>query len=167
MKYFIEELKLAFDNKLYILSLNSALIIPDICSGLESSNGETSGSKYMAWFEKYCKTKFNGMLSAKDAWKLRCAVLHQGRFDHKDISYEKIIFQLPNKGVEVGTMEVNNGTPMLSISITLFVLDMLKSYEEWYSQSKDDSNVKKNLENSINFHPNGLLPFFIGVPVIA
>lgn len=35
-----KELEVAHENGLYILSLNTALIIPDVCGALESENGK-------------------------------------------------------------------------------------------------------------------------------
>jgi len=82
MENLINELKSALDNGLYQIALNTALIIPDISSAVESENGQTNGTKYKEWFDKYVAPKYNGNVSGEDVYKIRCASLHQGKLNH-------------------------------------------------------------------------------------
>ncbi len=58
MEILINELKSCLANGMYLTAINTSLIIPDICSALESENGETTGAKYKNWFNTYVSNKY-------------------------------------------------------------------------------------------------------------
>ena len=93
MQILINELKGAFENNLWFIAINISLTIPDICSALESENGKTDGTKYKNWINTYLVQKYNNFITGDDIWKLRCASLHQGKFNHDCPRFNKIIFQ--------------------------------------------------------------------------
>jgi hypothetical protein len=164
MEELIKELKIALDNKLYITAINTALIIPDICSALQSENGETKGSKYENWFNKYVSDKYYNMLNGNDVWKLRCASLHQGTLNKGYKSFEKIIFQIPtNNGFFVHCNMLNN---CLSLDIDTFVNDILNGYKSWILDMENNENYKSNINSSFKYHSKGLSPY-INIPIIA
>jgi hypothetical protein len=82
MDHLLFEMKTLLDNGMWFSSLTIALTIPDICASLESSNGNTNGELYARWFDTYVANRYQDSLTGKDVYKLRCAYLHQGIFNH-------------------------------------------------------------------------------------
>ncbi len=109
MDELINELNIAIKNKMYITSINTALIIPDICSALQSSNGRTNGSKYSNWFNEFISEKYKGNLLGSDLYKLRCASLHQGKFNYDFEHFDKILFQPTTNSIVHNCVSQNNG----------------------------------------------------------
>ena len=81
----INEINRALDCRLYLVALNTALTLPDICGKAAYPNLKTS-ERYKKWYEEYIgryekgtKDK-DGMpyLSADVVYQLRCALSHQG-----------------------------------------------------------------------------------------
>jgi hypothetical protein len=154
MERLILELEQALKNQFYFLSLNSALVIPDICSALESSDGKTSGQKYKKWFETYCGKEYDSYLIGDDIYKIRCASLHQGKLNHDNSNFEKIIFQVPdNRNNTAHLVKINNS---LIISLEIFIKDIIDGYNIWYAKVKNDPQYIKNLENSFKVANQGL-----------
>jgi hypothetical protein len=54
-----------------------SLILPDICGKFKDSNKSFS-ERYPEWFDKYLGERYNGYLSGKDCYALRCSFLHEG-----------------------------------------------------------------------------------------
>ena len=81
----INEIYMALENRLYLVALNTALTLPDICGKAEFPELGTR-ARYKKWYqdhveksEKSSKTGDNmPYLSAETVYQLRCALLHQG-----------------------------------------------------------------------------------------
>lgn len=84
----ISEINLALDNNLYLVALNTALTLPDICGKAEYPELKTS-ERYKKWYQEYIgqyeqcpEDKENNIkfpyLSADVVYQLRCSLLHQG-----------------------------------------------------------------------------------------
>lgn len=93
MEILISELEFAITNKLYALALNIALVIPDICAAVTSSNNRTDGNKYKEWCNKYVIGKFNGKIDSNDIYQLRCASLHEAKLKNRSSRFRKIVFR--------------------------------------------------------------------------
>ena len=165
MENLIQELRVSLKNGLYIMALNTALIVPDICSALESEDGQTNGKRYKAWFDKYVTPKYEGFASGDDIYKIRCATLHQGKFNHDYPKYQKILFQIPNKQNNIFHCNILNDA--LNLNVEIFVSDIIEGYEKWKKDNKGNQTVEENVENSISFYPNGLAPYMVGIPILA
>jgi hypothetical protein len=149
----IEELKVALEAKLYAMALNTALIVPDICGALESEDGRASGQKYKAWFDKYLGIEYSGIVkvTGDDIYKLRCASLHQGRFNHNLASYDKILFQIPDeRNITLHRGKIGNS---LVLSVEIFCNEIIAGYEEWFDENKGNDIIRANMENGIHFYP--------------
>tara|TARA_R110002033_G_scaffold105115_1_gene152476 strand:+ start:265 stop:777 length:513 start_codon:yes stop_codon:yes gene_type:complete len=170
MEELIKELKMAIENKLYFISMNTALLIPDICSALQSSNGQTTGKKYANWFNEYLGEKYNDILLGSDIWKLRCASLHQGKYNSEFDSFDKIIFQ-PSGNMVMHRFRMTDiggikGTAIL-LNIEIFITDIMTAYEEWILNMKENPFYEKNLKQSFKYNPLGVSPYVVGTPIIA
>ena len=53
MEELLIQIELALQYNLYYLALQSTLTLPDICSALIDTKGETSGAKYASWCSKW------------------------------------------------------------------------------------------------------------------
>lgn len=84
----IEEINLALDNNLYLVVLNTALTLPDICGKAEYPELKTA-ERYKKWYqenigqyEQCPDDKENKIdfpyLSDNVVYQLRCSLLHQG-----------------------------------------------------------------------------------------
>jgi hypothetical protein len=80
----ITEIKEALLHRLLYAALLLTLTLPDICAALESQDGRSTPARYKAWFNSWLRKKYEGQLDAEDMYRLRCAVSHQGRFEHRE-----------------------------------------------------------------------------------
>lgn len=160
MQILIYELKKATENNLWFVAINIALTIPDICSALEYENGQTDGVKYKNWINTYLVKKYNNFITGNDIWKLRCASLHQGKFNHDYPKFSKIIFQVPFDG-DNGGMHNNIIGNTLQLNAKIFITDIIESYGEWLLFNKENNFVKNNLEKSFSFYESKM-GMFIG-----
>ncbi len=103
LQQLIEEIQLCSKNKQYFAALSAALILPDICSKIESEKGNTkkNGERYIAWCNKWLKNipsvHFHSQTYGswgRIIYKLRCGVLHSGELDVCEKEY--IAFNLRN-----------------------------------------------------------------------
>ena len=163
MELLINELEFCLSNKMFIVSLNIALTIPDICSALQSENGCTTGKKYANWVDKYISPKYNQSITGDDVYKLRCASLHQGKFNHDFPKFEKIIFIIPSNNY-LHRLTINNS---YALDVFTFITDIIEGYKEWKKDNSLNENVTKNSIESFTFHPKGLSPYIIGLPLFA
>lgn len=164
MEALINELKTSISNESYYSALINALIVPDICSALQSDDGQTNGAKYKNWFNKYCANKYNGFVKGDDIYKIRCALLHQGKLNHDNPNYERILFQIPFNGMVFHNNIMNNA---INLNLDIFVKDIIDGYYDWKEEHGTDDIVLTNLKHSINIYPNGFAPYIVGVPLIC
>ncbi len=81
----IKEINVALENELYLVALNTALTLPDICGKAKYPELGTT-ARYKKWYQEYVgqyeKSSKSGdnmpYLSADVVHQLRCALLHQG-----------------------------------------------------------------------------------------
>lgn len=81
----INEIEQALENRLYMVALNTALTLPDICGKATYPTLKTS-ERYKKWYDEYVGQKERGnksegdmpYLSADVVYQLRCSLLHQG-----------------------------------------------------------------------------------------
>ena len=165
MEILIEELKKCIEEEMFFTALNTSLIIPDICSALQSENGQTNGTKYKNWFDTYCAEKYDGNVSGEDIYKIRCALLHQGKLNHDNPNFERILFQVPtNRGFVLHNNTINGA---LNLNLKIFIEDIISGYELWHTEQKENVDVIKNKNKSIQYYPNGLPPYIVGLPLIC
>ena len=81
----INEINAALENRLYLVALNTALTLPDICGKAKYPELGTT-ARYKKWYQEYIgqyekdSKSTDGMpyLSADVVYQLRCALSHQG-----------------------------------------------------------------------------------------
>jgi hypothetical protein len=154
----------ALEAKLYYLAVVLTLTLPDICGALESVDGEASGSSYKVWCDTWMAARYPG-LSGNDLYRLRCGVLHQARLGNSKMQYGRVLFTVPNAQRIILHNNVVNDA--LNLDATIFCRDTVQAVLAWYAAKRNDPMVQANLPSLLQFRPNGLAPYIVGVPLIA
>lgn len=168
----IEQLLVEIENALkarfYFLALVLAVALPDICAALESESGETSSVQYKRWYNDNVASRIPGLTNV-DAYSLRCGVIHQGKFGHPKMQFDRLLFFLPGPvvGLAVSTHLNHDGTYSGSISVVEFCKYFIQAVRDWYKAKHNDPNVRENLPRLVQYRPNGLAPYIVGQAVIA
>ena len=152
-------------NGLYYLALGGALAVPDMCAGLESPTGETSGALYKSWFDVNATPLHRGILSGEDCYFFRCSFLHQGRTKHPRGNFTRIVFVEP--GAISGMFHMNVMNDALNIDVGRFCAEMVESARRWLSRVEGCEPYESNIIHFVQRYPDGLAPYFINVPVIS
>lgn len=161
----VDELKQCFSNNLYRIALNTALTVPDVCSALESDDGQTKNKRYKSWVNKYVSPKYNGVINGEDIYKLRCAALHQGKLNHDYPDFEKILFQLPSPDNNIIVCGKLDGALLLNLKT--FIDCIIKGYEQWEIDNKNNEYLPINLDKMIKLRQDGLVPYIGGCPILC
>lgn len=165
MRDFLTQIKKGLDENLYLLSLFSALAIPDICGAMGSENGEARPKKYKAWFDKYVTPKYNNFLNGEDCYYFRCSLLHQGSSQHGKSNYKRVLFV--ETSITTNTFHNNIMNDALNIDVKIFCSDLISGAEKWLEENESTDLYKKNYDKFMRRYPNGLPPYIVGVPVIS
>lgn len=167
MDAIIQEVDKALRARLYYLAVMMALALPDICAALESPSGETSGHNaqaYKDWFDANLSSRFKNFTAA-DCYSMRCGVVHQGRFGHRNMQYSRVIFMLPDgRGTTFHDCVLNDA---YFYTVEEFCREIINGVREWFALHQTDPNVIANLPRLVQVHPTGLSPYVLGQPVIA
>lgn len=147
----LEQIESNLSAKNYYTALFVTLTIPDICGALASSDGWTNREKYAEWFNNCVAHKHvawgKQWLTGEDCYKIRCAMLHQGRSDHSKISYSSVRFMIkqPNTAIVGGTISISDET--LYIDLPQFCRNIVQSAYDWLEEVENDPLFKKNSES--------------------
>lgn len=145
--------------KNYYSVLFLTVMLTSICSALESSNGEDNSTKYKAWYSKYVGDLF---LKGDECYKLRCALLHRGKTNHKNSSFNGFRFTFPSKKI---TLHNNNFGGALNLDITLFCERILQGVEVWLQDMKSNTNYQRNIKDIIRYHKDSFAGFISGMKI--
>ena len=174
MQDYFNQVRKAANSELYYLALAGALVIPDMCSGMDSEDGKTDGAKYIAWVDKYLSIKFSAgadntpNFSGEDCWGVRCGLLHQGRLEPHKGKHSRVLFLEPGNTATSGMIMHNNViNDGLNIDLPTFILTVVESAEEWLKKVENTDKFKRNHKHFMQRYPNGLSPYIVGVPLIA
>jgi hypothetical protein len=169
MRDLLDQIQAANRSGLYYISLLSALLVPEICSALESSNGEAEGKKYAAWFDKNVSPRYtvrgSPTLSGWDAYRFRCRMLHQPTAQLPSSPLSRLIF------VESGTNGIdahnNRIFDILNIDVRRFIEDIVEAGLLWLDRVEHTPLYKSNRERYACRYPDGLPPYMGGSPIIS
>lgn len=163
----LSQIKKALDYKLYFVALQATLTIPAICAKLTIKKGNTHQPDYVKWYKENIKNKQK--LTGDDCYFFRCAMLHEGRMQHKSMTHSRIIFLVPNDKYFFGSNIFNNinGKNTINIDLVSFCNEIVDCALEWWEKNKNNEIVKKNYQKMVRYHAEGLATFIVGLPVIA
>jgi hypothetical protein len=183
MRDVVNQLEASIEQPLYFLSLFGALAVPDIAGALDSEDGAANGDRYKQWYEKWGRPQFPKLLRQKlpphvrdlvnvenpltgDAcYRFRCSLLHQGSTQHPKSPYSRILFVEP--GTAAGTFHYNVMNDALNIDVKEFCREMIAAAREWLDAVESTERFKTNYDKFARRYPDGLKPYFVGVPVIG
>lgn len=165
MRDFLAQIKKGLDVNLYLLSIFSALAIPDICGAMSSENGEANKEKYKDWFDEYIASKYNNFLDGEDCYYFRCSLLHQGSSQHSKMNYKRVLFIEPSTTTHVFHNNILNDA--LNIDVKIFCSDLVNGAEKWLAENENTELYKKNNDKFMRRYPDGLSPYIMGVPIIS
>jgi hypothetical protein len=164
MDMLLAEIRRALTMRLYYLAIVMALHIPDVCGALEAPDGEAKKERYKAWYRQWLAPKYP-MITEDDIYCLRSGVVHQARFGHPGSQYSRVFFTLPDSGR--GILHGNFFNDALQLDAMIFCDDVSEAARTWHSAKRNDAVVEANLLKLVQYYPNGLKPYIVGIPVVA
>ncbi len=160
MNELIDQMLTACKSRQFHLALVAALVLPDVCSALESQDGQASGAKYKAWVEKWLSPKYGcpsaTSLSGDTCYYYRCSLLHQNRAHHPKLSFIRVAFLEPNDSTTMHDCGINN---VLVIDIPTFCQDMADAVSEWLTSAQATPQFNKNIQLGLRRYPSD----FVGI----
>lgn len=169
MQLLLQEIERALQARLYYLAIVTVVTLPDVCAALSSNDGESNGQRYRDWYNANVAPTLT-WFSDTDCWKFRCGGVHQGRFGHRDMQYDRAIFLLPGPIQLCQGISRNNGGIQESAylySADEFCRVFVGAARAWLLTKQDDPVVQANMQHLVQLRPNGLAPHIVGTPVIA
>jgi len=181
MKEFLEEVKKALDNKMYIAALMLGLTIPDIFGNIEYPDlkgPSNSKKRYIQWYDEHV-TQYLGdsdtedgsshMTNGESAYKIRCAVLHSFDISEAEDDSTEIHFDLfKSKIFAELIMEVNEYLktrfPNSSCENTVDAISSSKTLDDKLNDKLNTGisvYVKTNLTKYKVLEPNVNVPFHL------
>jgi hypothetical protein len=172
----LKDIRNALASGQYFVAIMTTLTLPGVCAALEQLNGSTAGrdrALYEDWFTRYLGTTYSTM-DPSDCYNLRCGVVHQGKFTHKQSNYDRIIFTLPDAHGTVihNNVDIRGGANaptimVLNLDAITWCNDVINAVASWLIDTKTNSTVQTNMQGLVQFRAGGLPPYIVGVPVIA
>jgi hypothetical protein len=165
MREFFEQVEAAGEGRLYYIALMAALAVPDICAAMESDDGQATGTRYRAWFDRHVAPRYGSQLTGEDCYRFRCSMLHQGGAQHPASDYSRIVFIEPGATTNVFHNNVMNDA--LKLDVRLFCRDMAEAGLAWLPAAEQTENYTRNYPRFVQRYPDGPAPYIVGVPVIS
>ena len=132
---------------------------------LASADGRSDGNRYKEWCLEHLSSSETIHLTGEDLWSIRCGVLHNGRFGDLKHNVARIAF-VPAAG-SAGNIFSGKVNDAYFCNVTEFCKNICDAVCIWYELNKGDPNVLENIPRLMQYYPQGLAPFIIGMPIIA
>ena len=136
-------------------ALTVALILPDICGHLENP-ASTAGIRYSKWWDSYLRSTYTSsfghvFLSGRDAYALRCAVLHEGSDSISRQRAREALenFQFVAPPDNGGVIHRNQHNSTLWLQIDLFCEEICEAVDRWLSVVKHDQEIDARINLSL------------------
>lgn len=81
------------------------------------------------------------------------------------MQYARVLFTVPNDQKNVFHNNIFNDA--LNLDTMIFCKDMMNVVRQWLSMAQTNQFVKDNLAYLVQFRPQGLPPYMVGMPLIA
>lgn len=145
----------------WVLALHGTLALPDICSAIEHGEDRKNGLCYGDWVKKYLSRKYPD-LDPQELWKMRCNMLHAGHTHMK--TYKRVIFVAPGPARFLGAGEIDDA---LVLDIWEFTGEVTDGVRRWEKDVKNNPTVAANAQRLVRWHPDGLAPYVVGIPILT
>ncbi len=166
MEEFLEQIDASCKIGHFYLALFCCLALPDICGAISSDDGISKSHRYKEWFDAYVASKYEGNFDGSDCYAFRCAALHQGRSDHKNLNYSRIVFLIPS-GTNRSHMHNNVLNDALNLDVIEFCHDMVTAVRTWMRSETSKPAFQRNMATFLRRHKGGLAPYIIGADVFS
>lgn len=163
----LNEVERSIEHKLYYLAIMLSLALPDICVALEDTTGRSGNKKkYMNWYNAYVLQRLP-TLAAEDCFSLRGGVVHQGSSGvvTKGGKRRRVLFTIPDESGNVVHGVILSD--VLQFDTRLFCNAIAFAVRDWFQVAQHDATVQANLPNLVQYRPQGLKPYIVGLPLIA
>lgn len=164
MNELLQQIEASYKTGQLYLALFSTLTLPDICGAISSDNGMATGQKYKDWFDKFVSHKYRGMFDGSNCYAFRCAALHQGKAEHKNLGYERVVFLAPDNNC---VLHLNILNDALNLDLVTFCSDVINGVREWMAGECECANFQKNMPSLLKRHVGGLPPYVTGTDVYS
>jgi hypothetical protein len=164
---FLTEIKGAVDARLFYLALFGTVMLPDLCGALESSDGQASGAKFIAWFDRYMTPQYTlwgrRMFDGEECYGFRCSMLHQGKVTHPKSKYRRICFVEPdNPRRNLHVCGNQDGTEFY-LDIPTFCAEMSQGVKRWLADVAGTEPYETNVASLIRSRPTNLIGAIVPV----
>jgi hypothetical protein len=162
MNSFLDALEMAIETENWYSALFLTLTLPDICGKIYEPNANSS-KRYINWYNNYLLEEYTirievghikreaPLITGKDFYALRCAVLHAGsdtlteQFIQETL--EKVNFTIPHtNGTRIHKTRVQN---VLYIQVDQLAKEMINAVRLWINHIASDSIKIQKLENMV------------------
>lgn len=184
MRDVLDQIERGLEANLYYLSLFTCLALPDICGAIESEDGQASGDRYAAWYDKWVGPRFmdtvrasmpqgvpfsppqiKNPLTGEACYRFRCSLLHQGSTQHPKSPFTRILFIAPDvRGLVVHHSRLEDA---LCIDLRLFCAEVIAGTQLWLDAVEHTVRFRTNYDRFIRLYPDGLQPYIHGLPVVG
>ena len=138
---YFDEMERCARAKCYWALLHIVVVLPDICAALQSANGDAgNGGPYQGWY----KENFSGnYLSPVDRYKIRCALLHQGRTVVPSGSYASYSFIQPATSGSIAHNWVTPSERNMTLDVGEMARDTRAAMRTWFTKLQLPANATK------------------------
>lgn len=166
---YLQQIEAALNGQLWVIATIGALTLPDICGALRISNGQATGQRYARWFDEHVgPLGYDGWLSGRDCYKVRCSLLHQGSAQHPSSSIGRILLFPPTHATRVHLAAMSFGPEKcLVLDAERFGKDLVSAARNWWQTVQNDAPVQSNFGKFVRYWPTGIMPYIGGSPVIG
>jgi hypothetical protein len=144
MDFLFGEIRKALDKELYYAALLMALALPDICAALETGNGRTSRALYKHWLETNMFAGKKTTLTADALYQFRCGIVQRTNIPGKP----RFIFAVHPTG-KFDENYLFGARSEVLYDLKIICNEIITAAKSWFDVHKDDSNVRKNLQNVV------------------
>lgn len=161
----LEQVQKCVDQKLFLVATMTALTIPAICGDFLPEKNAKDQQKYQAWFDKWVSPKYSKfehftfyeqILTGENVYYLRCAMLHQGKTEHRKTG--KVIFsEFPQSPAGLVPPFLLTDFGILVIEPVTFCTHMISAAYDWLDYILQNEYFEKEMESfmtlySLSFH---------------
>lgn len=159
----LDQINVAANGGLHLIAIAVASALPTICASLAAKDGRAGGKEYKDWCVANLTGPEFGFVTAEDLYSIRCGVLHQGRFGDLQHNVARVIFTPPGEA-SFTNCKFNDA---YIYSVVEFCKNLCDAAFNWYEANKNDPIVASNSSRMMQYYPQGLAPYIVGIPVIA
>ena len=156
----LSEVDAAVKGGAWVLALMGLVAVPDICSALQSENAWATKDKYLAWFKKYLSHEYPNV-DAEEFYQVRNSMLHTG--NTKAVGYDRVIFPAPSGNL----YDRNVLNEALQLDMPTLSQRMTRAVLQWRTGEGDTEVTRRNEARMVQWYPDGLAPYFVGLPVLT